>query len=186
MVDLRSRLASAILLRKTAHYMTRSTVPNVICFLLQWIIVLLPSMAVGALSGQDMRFAENVALLSLLNTAPELPSRNTPTFALKQHDPRRKLSFETECDLTSGLAFLAGISDASEHVVALSIEEKPEGLKVLVAINKGSPSDGELILGMVKEGLQKVFNVLGKVDSGMSLVSCYVTAAMVLTQNRRR
>jgi hypothetical protein len=119
-------------------------------------------------SRQNIRFAENIAVLSVLSPFPLPPSTNPiPTLA-NSKGPVRILSFERESSLVSGLAFLAGVSDNPNHVVALCLEELPgkDGLKALLGINKAQPGDAEEVLATTKRGLQEIFEVLSRVRYG--------------------
>lgn len=122
-------------------------------------------------SGQDVRFAENVALLQRLTACPSLPSTNPSPPLANSRGPARILSFERERTVTSGLAFLAGTSDNPNYIVAVCVEENPkkDGLSVVLAINKTGPRDAEDVLDTIKLGLQGVFNKLGEVRYGMCL-----------------
>jgi hypothetical protein len=122
-------------------------------------------------SRQSVRFAENVAVLSLLNTFPSESSNNPRPHDAVRRDSWRTLSFERECCLASGLAFVAEISDDPNHIVATCVEENPDtqGLAVLLAINKENPASAESTLKEVKHGLQDVFSTLSKIGQGKVL-----------------
>lgn len=80
----------------------------------------------------------------------------------------RSFSFDRECCLAGSLAFLAGLSDNPNHVIALSVEEAsaPKAIKVVIAINKQRPRDGEDVLGQIKLGFETIFNILSRARHG--------------------
>jgi hypothetical protein len=131
-------------------------------------------MAVEESPRQDVRLAENVAVLSVLEALPGESSHNPPPSRAYNDASSRILSFEREQFLSSGLASLAEISDNPNHVVAVAIEERPsiQGLAILVAINKENPASAEGTLERIKRGLQGIFTVLAKVGHGIILFSC--------------
>ncbi|KAK1754851.1 hypothetical protein QBC47DRAFT_202662 [Echria macrotheca] len=109
------------------------------------------------------RCAENINLLSLLDQTPGTPQANRPALA-ESETSSRALSFERESCLSRAIAFLAGVSDDANHVVAVCIEELPgrDGLRLLVAINKKKVTSGDGILCRIKEGLDVVFRLLAR------------------------
>ena len=132
-------------------------------------------MAVGELSRPDIRLAEDAAVLSVLQALPGETTDNPLPPHAHEKDPRRTLSFSREVFVSSGLASLAEISDDSNHIVAVAIEERPavQGLAVVVAINKANPASAEGALGRIKHGLQGIFNILARLGHGMfSCVKC--------------
>lgn len=128
-------------------------------------------MASGGSSRRDVAFAENVAVLHLLCPFPSESSNNPPPSSAGQ-GTGRILSFERERCLSSGLAFLAEISDDPNHVVAVAIEEQPsrKGLAVVVSINRENAASAQSTLEMIKAGLQDIFSVLARVEHGIALV----------------
>lgn len=73
-----------------------------------------------------------------------------------------------ECELATNLAFLAGVSECPEHVMAVCIEELPgtSGCQVMLAINKRLPADGNEILGKVQRAFQEIFGKLSALSVG--------------------
>ena len=128
-------------------------------------------MAIPESARQDVRLAEDVAVLSVLDALPGEIVDNPLPPGFDERDPRRVLSFERERFLASGLAALADISDDPNHVVAVAVEERPspQGLAVLVAINRGNPRSAEGTLARIKKGLQGIFNILAEVGHGTVL-----------------
>lgn len=126
------------------------------------------------------RFAEDVALLYLLSHVPAPPSDNRSPYVANSQDSDRILSFDRERTITSGLAFLAGISDEPNHVVALSVEERKDkqGITLVVAINKERPQDSEDILSEVKQGLQMILDVLTRVKGDFGPLVCVLERTM--------
>ncbi|CAK7216649.1 hypothetical protein SCUCBS95973_002878 [Sporothrix curviconia] len=112
--------------------------------------------------------AENIALLHALHTVPMLPSKNDLGPVSRRKDGYL-LSFEQERNLAGALAFLSGISDNASHVTAVCIEEDrgTESLRVLLAINKKTPNDGDAVLQTLKSGLESVLGPL--VRAGLAL-----------------
>jgi hypothetical protein len=145
-------------------------------------------MVVQESARQDVRFAENVALLSLIEPVPELPSSDPTLCVSRADDQSRVLSIERESYLTNGLAFLAGISDRSGHVVALCVEERPGGLRVVIAINREKPRDERVILNKVREGFQEVFSILTRAEQGLmpACASSKLTLKVAQTKVRGR
>lgn len=111
--------------------------------------------------------AENVALLHLLHSVPALPSRNQAGHSSADMD-EYSLSFRQERSLTGTLAFLAGLKDGPEDIPALCIYEdkKSRAVKVLIAVNKAKPSDGDVTLREIKTGFDRLFAVLGQIEDG--------------------
>lgn len=73
---------------------------------------------------EEIHLAENIALLSLLQKVPTLPSRNEVTPKLEKSG--RELSFNRERGLAGALSFLSGISNDKKYVTAVCIEEVPD------------------------------------------------------------
>lgn len=123
-------------------------------------------------SQQTKRLAENVAFLSILNPTPSLPSSNATPAAANTTGPVRILSFERERSLASGLAFLSGISNGSNHVTALCVEEQPgkDGITLVLAINKAQPPEEENMLKTIQQGLQGIVDLLSTIRQGASLL----------------
>lgn len=112
--------------------------------------------------------AETLAVLSFLDDeVPIPPQANETPSAATRDDPTRVLSFDRERSLASTLALLAGISDNPSHIVACCIEEISPlvEMRVLVAINKQKPNDGNDKLERIKWGLKKIFDLLCQPDT---------------------
>jgi len=129
-----------------------------------------PKMLSERQSRQSLSFTENVALLRQLSEAPSTSHANPWPTTLSDQDEERVLSRECEADLTGTLAYLCGISDNPSHVVATCVEELSggRGLRVVVAVNKESPSSGNDILARIKGGLEKIFSRLASITNGSS------------------
>lgn len=120
----------------------------------------------------DLHRSQNIALLSLLTKNPAPVGVNTCPAHIRNHqNTRRVLSFSRESHLAEALAFITGISDNSDHITAVSLEEIPKGagLRVLIAINRSThanPTD-ERILGRIKSGLEAAFQLLARASTGI-------------------
>lgn len=118
----------------------------------------------------DFERSQNIALLSLLTRNPTSLKVNTCAPRISGGKQIRVLSFERESHLAEALAFISGISDKPDHVVAICIEELSGvgGLRVLVAVNRSTHANttDKQILGRIKSGLEGVFRVLARVTSG--------------------
>lgn len=115
-----------------------------------------------------VRSAYNIALLELLDPRPRILASETQQDSTKQSDEGRNLSIRQERELATNLAFLAGISDCSDHVMGVCIEELPdiEGCQIMVSINKRLPSDGNEILKKVQKGFEQIFERLKVLSAG--------------------
>lgn len=114
-----------------------------------------------------IRLSENIALLWVLDEVPQAAGSNAhPKPQLDQH--QRLLSLEQEKELCTALAFLAGVSDNPNHVMAVAVEERhePRGLHVKVAINKSKPGDGQEALLRVIDGFRDIFRLLSLIARG--------------------
>lgn len=110
---------------------------------------------------------EDIALLTLLNRVPSPPSD-----VFRHQDAQtRSLSADRECSLARSLAFLAKLSNDPNHVIAVAVEEasEPKAIRVLIAINKNRPGDGDHILNRIKLGLESIFNVLARAGLGIGI-----------------
>jgi hypothetical protein len=127
-------------------------------------------MAAGESSRQDVRLAENVAVLSVFKALPGESSDNPLPSNADDQSSGRVLSFERERFLASSIAALADISDDPNHVVAVAVEEMSHvhGMAILVAINRENARSAEGILARVKTGLQNIFAVLARVGHSVS------------------
>lgn len=117
---------------------------------------------------QALSCAENISLLSIINPTPSVPGENTRRPPKSKNSSLRILSFDCEISLTSTLAFLCGISDDPDHVVAVCVEElvQGKGLRVLVAVNKKNPESGTGVLQRIEDGLGKVLRCLSRETNG--------------------
>jgi hypothetical protein len=111
--------------------------------------------------------AENIALLSLLHSAPSTsplqviptaPSSNTP----EHFDSARnyELSIDKERSLVGTLAFLAQTEEDPNHIPVICVEQNTDKLNVLIAINKAKWSDGDAILHALEERSNMIFAIL--------------------------
>lgn len=112
--------------------------------------------------------AENIALLRVLKELPSRPKANQPPRAVKAEDRRRQLTLEDEKRLASALAFLAGISNDPNSVMAVCLEEIPRtsSIRVLIAINMERPPNGAELLEIARQGLEQVFDALTQSHAG--------------------
>ncbi|KAK4216045.1 hypothetical protein QBC37DRAFT_106675 [Rhypophila decipiens] len=115
----------------------------------------------------DFERSQNIALLSLLTKNPSPVEIRSCPVHISNHDLNgRTLSFSRESHLVEALAFISGVSDSSDHVVALCVEELPSrsGLRVAIAVNRSAyanPSDTRL-LSRIKTGLESIFHLLAR------------------------
>ena len=96
------------------------------------------------------KLQQSISLLQGLNEVPELPKENDP---VSKGDTTHRLSISREKEIASNLAFLSAISDNSQRIMAVCIEESPsgDGITIRVASNMGD-------LSVVTRG----FEMLGK------------------------
>lgn len=115
-----------------------------------------------------VRSAQNIALLELLDPRPPSFTSSFQYDSTNQNHRGRNLSRKEERELATNMAFLAGVSECPEHVMAVCIEELPStrGCRVMLAINKRLPSDGNEILERVQRGFEKIFGRLGALSVG--------------------
>jgi hypothetical protein len=111
--------------------------------------------------------AENIALLYLLHSVPDPPSRN-PIDRLPIPQNGYTLSLLQERGLAGTLAFLSNLKDGPEHIPAVCVQEGPQSafLNVLLAVNKARPGDGKGVLQNLKLGFQRIFALLSRVSDG--------------------
>jgi hypothetical protein len=111
--------------------------------------------------------AENIALLYILHSVPDPPSRN-PIDRLPIHQNGYKLSLLQERGLAGTLAFLSSLKDGPEHIPAVCVQEGPQStfLNVLLAVNKARPGDGKGVLQNLKSGFERIFVLLSRVSGG--------------------
>lgn len=130
---------------------------------------------------QVVRCAENVALLDILSRS--LPIIATPIPAPKARskgnaESTRQLSWEQEDMLVKGLAFLSGVSDSPNHIMAVCIQELPKqgGCEIILAVNKTAPDSAQGVLEKAQRGLQLVLGRLrGVSPSESTSLQCAVT-----------
>ncbi len=111
--------------------------------------------------------AEKIALLYLLHSVPDLPSRN-PIDRLPVRQDGYTLSLLRERSLVGTLAFLSNLKDGPEHIPAVCVQEDPKSasLSVLLAVNKARPGDGTEVLQNLKLGFEGIFALLFLVSDG--------------------
>lgn len=119
---------------------------------------------------QTVTCAEDIVLLSMLSKVPGQVREFSPQPITESQEVRenRSLSFEQESQLATTFAFLSGITDDSEHVTAVCIEEVPstQGCKILVAINKATPGSRDNLLQRIEEGFEGILRNLARISSG--------------------
>lgn len=119
-----------------------------------------------------VRCAENTILLELLSPVPEiLPIQGPRGFSQDRHsNAERTLTLAQEHELATNLAFLTGITDNPNYIMAVCIEELPKvgGCQVMLAINKRFPADGDATLDKVQRGFQEIFETLKDLSLGMN------------------
>jgi hypothetical protein len=111
--------------------------------------------------------AENIALLYLLHSVPDRPSRN-PIDYFPTHQNGYTLSLQRERSLVGTLAFLSNLKDGPDHIPAVCVQEGPKSafLSVLLAVNKARPGDGKEVLQNLKLGFERIFALLSQVIDG--------------------
>ncbi|KAK0746092.1 hypothetical protein B0T18DRAFT_143637 [Schizothecium vesticola] len=121
-------------------------------------------------SSQAIICAENIVLLSLLDETPTQPYANEPVHVdqtVRKQQVRRVLSFKREASLVRTLSFLSAVTGHANHVVATCIEELPvKGMRVMLAINKDRQNCSYKMMGQIKCGLDKIFNLLSRATAG--------------------
>lgn len=117
---------------------------------------------------EAVRCVENSILLELLNPVPNLDNvQAAPRISRDRYrNVKRALTIDQERDLATSLAFLAGISDNPNHIMGVCIEELPKvgGCRVLIAVNKCFPTDGDDALNKVQRGFEQIFRRLERVS----------------------
>ncbi|KAK4173638.1 hypothetical protein QBC36DRAFT_194111 [Triangularia setosa] len=145
----------------------------------------LPSAEAGRLY---LACAEDIACISLISPSPGIRQDNSPNYVVSRPDSTRVLTLDAEAALTSTLAFLSGISDDRNHVIALVVEESlPQGeIRVVTAINKDCPESNDGILTEIKDGLQEILGGLSVAGNEPSndLKSRILTAILVVCKRR--
>jgi hypothetical protein len=112
--------------------------------------------------------AENTALLALLSQVPRAPTNLPPYNVSNEIGLGRELSFEQEHMICTGLAFLSGISDDPNHVMAVAVQENmnPKSITIRLAINKANPNGAEGTLSKAVHGFRQIFCILSRVAHG--------------------
>lgn len=81
------------------------------------------------------------------------------------------LPFSKERDLTEVLAFLAKSKDGWDHIPAVCVNQDQSGtLNVILAINKKTYADGDVILQNLKTSFEQVFKILHDAEYGWSFI----------------
>ncbi|KAF1912148.1 hypothetical protein BDU57DRAFT_459713 [Ampelomyces quisqualis] len=114
--------------------------------------------------------AENIALLHLLHSVPDQPSRNEVGHQPHLRNKEYSLSFDQEKTLASTLAFLSNTKNDTNHIPALCVEEDPASgsLDVVLAVNKTKWEDGNEVLRDLRQRLEKIFFILSEVSGADS------------------
>lgn len=128
--------------------------------------------------------AEDISLLHLFHTVPVLPFSNTiDTSRIRQGS--YSLSFTEERDLASILGFLSSIVDDPNHIPALCLEESTDSsLNVMLAVNKISCGDGNVLLQNLKQKLDEIFAILSEVSEGRLQAPCYLLSLTAASTRR--
>lgn len=111
--------------------------------------------------------AENIALLHILHKIPTPPLVNAiPPTSI--HAAGYTLPFATERLLAGALAFLSSITDSSDCITAVCVQEQREDekLRVYVAINKKSPKANDATLDIICSGFGQIFARLSRPGDG--------------------
>ncbi|PMB63870.1 hypothetical protein BM221_010341 [Beauveria bassiana] len=112
--------------------------------------------------------AENISLLHLLQKVPEPPSVNLVSPI--EHDAANyTLGMATERSLAGALAFVSSITDSPNCITAVCVQEQDQKLQIHVAINKQTPRENNLTLGVICSGFNKMFTRLSDLQ-GDSLI----------------
>src|SRR3569833_172746 len=112
--------------------------------------------------------AENIALLSLLTSAPKSATANSSHQIECASDASgRRLSLAEERQLTRTQAFLSGTSGDPDHVTAVAEEEDVTSrqLKVILAINKSNRLAATSSMEQIRGGLLQLLDALCKVPT---------------------
>lgn len=122
-------------------------------------------MAVKTQENVTTNCAENIAMLYLLHTVPEMPSTNSETNA-QSRQTGHSLTFAQERRLAGLLAFLAQIEDDPNHIPAVCLQEGPKTrfLSILLAVNRSTPADGKVYISKIKEGFEQLAAMLWSTD----------------------
>ncbi|CAG7923277.1 unnamed protein product [Penicillium olsonii] len=110
--------------------------------------------------------AELISLNYFFHQVPVPVARNTFDNSSLQQD--YILPFSEERRLTEVLAFLAKTTDGWTHIPAVCLQQDPLGISmtVIIAINKKSYHDGDVILRRLKNNFEEVFRVIQSLKHG--------------------
>lgn len=110
--------------------------------------------------------AENISLLFLLHPVPVQPKRNPSSGLSISQSYTYTLPLDKERGLAGTLAFISSIRDDTDHIPAVCIvEELDSNCMILLAVNRVGSNDGTDILRDLKQGFDKIFNILaGRLD----------------------
>ncbi|CAG8944566.1 unnamed protein product [Penicillium salamii] len=105
--------------------------------------------------------AQLIALNYLLHKFPETKSQKRKS-QLTSSNEQYKLPFSTERDLVEILSYLSKIWDGSDYIPAVCVEQDRTAshLKVLLAVNKYTWTDGDDILRSIKARFEVIFDIL--------------------------
>jgi hypothetical protein len=118
-----------------------------------------------------LRSAEDIALLSLLQPCKSDSLSGFPPPAIRTKQPSRLLSLEDEEELTGVLAYLAGITNDRNHIMAVAVEEVMplREMRILVAVNRDNHLSNKDILGRAVAVLTDLFH---HVQGRLAKLSC--------------
>ncbi|KAF2685019.1 hypothetical protein K458DRAFT_486710 [Lentithecium fluviatile CBS 122367] len=132
--------------------------------------------------------AESISLLYLLHSVPTPPSSNRLDY-LPLHQEVYTLSFTRERNLAGTLAFLSNTKDDPDHIPAVCVMEDLESssLSILLAVNRGKPGDGNVVLQEIKRGFESIYAVLSQVSDreNTSKIESDVFTAIITMCSRR-
>ncbi|CAG8016592.1 unnamed protein product [Penicillium olsonii] len=116
--------------------------------------------------------AELISLNYFFHQVPVPVARNTFDNSSLQQDSI--LPFSEERRLTEVLAFLAKTTDGWTHIPAVCLQQDPLGtsMTVIIAINKKSYHDGDVILQRLKNNFEEVFRVIQSLNHGRCQQNC--------------
>ncbi|KAI0394491.1 hypothetical protein F5Y17DRAFT_427566 [Xylariaceae sp. FL0594] len=109
--------------------------------------------------------AEQIGFLHVLHDVPTQPAKS-PIHETLITGTAHTLSFREERRLAGMLAFLAHLDGDVNHIPAVCLQERVDdsSLKLLLAVNKGSHTDGRAELAKLKKGFEGISNILRTVD----------------------
>ncbi|KAI1112105.1 hypothetical protein F5Y14DRAFT_423178 [Nemania sp. NC0429] len=137
-------------------------------------------MAVKKQGNAPFTCAENIAMLYLLHTVPEMPSTNSQPEAQFQQSGR-SLPFAEERRLAGMLAFLAQIEDDPHHIPAVCLQEgrKKRALNILLAVNRSRPEDGRAYVSKIKDGFERLATMLRATDEQSANLEGNIFASII-------